>query len=64
MIGHLLYLTASHLDISYVVGVCALFQSDPHSSHLLDIKWILKYVHGTHDYGIFYSFDTNSSLLG
>lgn len=29
MIGSLLYLIVSRLDIAYVIGVCARFQSDP-----------------------------------
>ncbi|KAK0594508.1 hypothetical protein LWI29_019440 [Acer saccharum] len=34
MIGSLLYLTASRHDISFSVGVCARYQSDPRRSHL------------------------------
>jgi hypothetical protein len=33
MIGSLLYLTATRLDIQFVVGLCARFQTSPHSSH-------------------------------
>ena len=33
MIGNLLYLTASRPDISYSVGVCARYQSNPKESH-------------------------------
>ncbi|KAL4030475.1 hypothetical protein IC575_008712 [Cucumis melo] len=64
MIGSLLYLTASRPDIAYVVGICARFQSDPRTSHFTAVKWILKYVHGTSDFGILYSFDTTSTLVG
>lgn len=34
MIGSLLYLTISRLDITFVVGVCAHYQSAPRVSHL------------------------------
>src|SRR4051812_31267073 len=34
MIGSLLYLTASRLDIVFSVGLCARFQTDPKESHL------------------------------
>ncbi|KAA0032212.1 putative gag-pol polyprotein [Cucumis melo var. makuwa] len=52
MVGSLLYLTASRLDIAYAVGICARFQSYPRSSSLTVVKRILKYVHGMSDFGI------------
>jgi hypothetical protein len=33
MIGSLLYLTATRLDIQFAVGLCVHFQTSPHSSH-------------------------------
>jgi hypothetical protein len=33
MIGSLMYLTATQLDIQFIVGLCARFQASPHSSH-------------------------------
>jgi hypothetical protein len=33
MIGSLLYLTVTRLDIQFTVGLCARFQSSPRSSH-------------------------------
>ena len=47
MIGSLLYLTASRPDISFSVGVCARFQSNPKESHLIDVKRIFMYLNGT-----------------
>ena len=64
MIGSLLYLTASRLDICYNVGVCARYQSDPKESHITVVKRIIRYISGTLDYGILYSKDTNISLVG
>ena len=64
MIGSLLYLTASRPDISFSMGVCARYLSDPKESHLSSIKRIIRYVNGTSNYGIWYSFDTNASLVG
>ncbi|KAA0035790.1 putative gag-pol polyprotein [Cucumis melo var. makuwa] len=43
LVGSLLYLMASKLDIAYAVGICARFQSDPRTSHLTVVKRILKY---------------------
>ena len=64
MIGSLLYLTASHLDACYSVGVYARYQESPKDSHLLAVKKIIKYVSGTIDYGVQYTLDTKSSLVG
>ncbi|TYK28190.1 putative gag-pol polyprotein [Cucumis melo var. makuwa] len=64
IIGSLLYLTASRPNIAYVVGICARYQADPRMSHLEAVKRILKYVHGTSDFGILYSYDTTSILVG
>ncbi|BBH09902.1 transposable element gene [Prunus dulcis] len=64
MIGSLLYLTASRPDISFSVGLCARFQSDPKESHLLAVKRILRYVSGTTTFGVYYSFDSNVELAG
>ncbi|KAA0042159.1 putative gag-pol polyprotein [Cucumis melo var. makuwa] len=64
IIGSLLYLTASRPDIAYAVGIYAHYQADPQTSHLEAVKRILKYVHGTSDFGILYSYDTTSILVG
>ncbi|CAL9028710.1 unnamed protein product [Prunus brigantina] len=64
MIGSLLYLTASRPDISFSVGVCARFQSDPKESHLFAVKRIIKYVSGTIDFGLWYTYDTCVNLVG
>ena len=52
MIGSLLYLTASRLDISYSVGVCARYQDNPKESHMTDLKRIIKYVKTTTEFGV------------
>lgn len=64
MIGSLLYLTTSRSDISFDVCVCARYQSRPKESHVQAVKRILKYVTGTTEFGIWFSRDTNSNLVG
>ena len=64
MIGCLLYLTASHFDISFSVDVCARFQANPKMTHLIVVKKIIKYVSGTCDFVLFYSKESNVSLVG
>uniref|UniRef100_A0A803PZN1 Reverse transcriptase Ty1/copia-type domain-containing protein n=1 Tax=Cannabis sativa TaxID=3483 RepID=A0A803PZN1_CANSA len=63
MIGSLLYLTTSRLDLSYSVGVCARYQENPMESHVIGIKRIICYVHGIVDYGLWYSKETNADLV-
>ena len=64
MIGNLLYLTASRPDIAFSVGFCSKYQANPKKSHVGAVKRIIRYVNGTVDYGIWFSKDTNSSLVG
>ena len=52
MIGSLLYLTASRLDIYYSVGMYARQQSNPKESHNTVVKRIIRHMSGTLDYGI------------
>ena len=63
-IGSLLYLTASRIDVSYSVGVCARYQANPKESHMIALKRIIKYVKITADFGVWYSKDTNDVLVG
>ena len=64
MIGSLLYLIASRLNISYNVGVCARYQVNPKESHMIALKRIIKYVKTTVDFRVWYSKDTNDVLVG
>ncbi|KAA0058522.1 uncharacterized protein E6C27_scaffold132G001190 [Cucumis melo var. makuwa] len=50
-------------DIAYAVGICVRYQADPRTSHLETVKWIYKYVHGTSNFGILYSYETTSILV-
>ncbi|XP_050895226.1 uncharacterized protein LOC127101827 [Lathyrus oleraceus] len=64
MIGNLLYLIANRLDITFVVGVCARYQVEPKVSHINQVKRILNYVNAINEYGMLYSHDSNSMLVG
>ena len=64
MIDSLLYLTASRLNISYSVGVCARCQANPKESHMTALKRIIKYVKTTAEFGVWYSKDTSDVLAG
>ncbi|GJX78028.1 hypothetical protein Tco_0324839 [Tanacetum coccineum] len=54
MIGSLLYLMASKLDIMFSVCVCARFQEAPKTSHLEAFKRIFRYIKGTTHLGLWY----------
>ena len=64
MIGSLLYLTVSRLDLCYSVGICARYQACPKESHLIAAKKIIKYVSGTTEFGLWYSRDSTTTLMG
>eukprot|EP00253_Pinus_taeda_P007766 PITA_07766 len=54
MIGSLLYVTSSRLDVMQAVGQVARFQAAPKESHIISIKRILRYLKGTTKYGLWY----------
>ncbi|GJV42307.1 putative ribonuclease H-like domain-containing protein [Tanacetum coccineum] len=66
MIGSLMYLTASRLDIMFVVCACSRFQVTPKSSHLSVVKRIFRYLKGKPKLGLWYTkvslFDLESYL--
>jgi hypothetical protein len=51
MIGSLLYPMATRPDIQFAVCLCACFQSSPRTSHRQAIKWIIRYLRFTPEFG-------------
>lgn len=47
LVGSLVYLTVTRLDISYSVHVVSQFMSSPRSTHYDAVLYILRYVKGT-----------------
>jgi hypothetical protein len=64
MIGSLIYLCASRLDIILSVCMCARFQSDPKECHLVVVKRILRYLVSTPRFGTWYSKGSTFDLIG
>ncbi|KAJ9551910.1 hypothetical protein OSB04_015955 [Centaurea solstitialis] len=62
MIGSLLYLTTSRLDIMYSTCLCAPYQVEPKESHLTAVKQIFRYLKGTPNLGLWYSKDSGFDL--
>jgi hypothetical protein len=54
MIGSLLYVTTSKLDVKKEVGQVERFQATPKESHVLVVKRIFKYLKGTQEFGLWY----------
>ncbi|GJU58383.1 hypothetical protein Tco_1236149 [Tanacetum coccineum] len=54
MIGSLMYLTASRLDIMFAVCVCSRFQVTPKTSHLNAMNRIFRYLKGKPKLGLWY----------
>ncbi|GKA41148.1 hypothetical protein Tco_0733741 [Tanacetum coccineum] len=62
MIGSLMYLTASRLDIMFAVCACARFQVTPKVSHLHAVKRIFRYLKGQPKLGLWYPRDSPFDL--
>ncbi|GKA02555.1 putative ribonuclease H-like domain-containing protein [Tanacetum coccineum] len=62
MIGSLMYLTSSMLDIMFVVCACARFQVTPKVSHLHTVKRIFRYLKGQPKLGLWYPKDSSFDL--
>ncbi|XP_047174799.1 uncharacterized mitochondrial protein AtMg00810-like [Vigna umbellata] len=52
MVGSLRYLCNTRPNISYSVGLVSRYMQNPRISHLMAIKRILRYLKGTHNFGI------------
>ncbi|XP_068462575.1 uncharacterized mitochondrial protein AtMg00810-like [Phaseolus vulgaris] len=64
LIGSLLYLTASRLNIMFVLCLCARYQANPKESHFKYAKRILKYLKGTTNVGLWYPSHSSINLIG
>ncbi|GJR03857.1 putative ribonuclease H-like domain-containing protein [Tanacetum coccineum] len=63
MIGSLMYLTTSRLDIMSVVCACARFQVTPKVSHLYAVKRIFRYLKGQPKLGLWHPKDSQLGSL-
>jgi hypothetical protein len=64
MIGSLLYLTTTRLDIQFTVGLCAHIQASLRSSHRTTVQRIFRYLKHTPQFGIWYSASSSLDLVG
>ncbi|GKE05085.1 hypothetical protein Tco_1397103 [Tanacetum coccineum] len=64
MIGSLMYLTATRLDIQFSTVLCATYQSNPKESYLIVVQRILRYLKGTPTLGLYYPKCSGFDLKG
>nr|GEY12719.1 hypothetical protein [Tanacetum cinerariifolium] len=64
MIGALMYLTSSRLDIVHATCLCARYQAKPTEKHLKEVKRIFCYLRGTINTGLWYTKDSGFELIG
>nr|GFA42585.1 uncharacterized mitochondrial protein AtMg00810-like [Tanacetum cinerariifolium] len=62
MVGSIMYLTASRLDLVFAVCMCARYQTKPTKKHLEALKRVFWYLKGTINWGLWYSKDTAMAL--
>ncbi|GKA20199.1 putative ribonuclease H-like domain-containing protein [Tanacetum coccineum] len=63
MIGSLMYLTASRLDIMFAVCACSRFQVTPKTSHLYAMKRIFRYLKGKPKLDLWYPRESSFDLI-
>jgi hypothetical protein len=64
MIGSLLYVIASRLDVMFSVCMCARFQASPRECHLKATMRILRYLKHTQNIGLWYPKGSKFELIG
>ena len=64
IVGNLLYLTATRLDIMYAASLLARFTPCPTNRHFGTAKKVLRYIKGTLDYGLEYVKGRKACLIG
>nr|GEZ75934.1 hypothetical protein [Tanacetum cinerariifolium] len=62
MIGSLMYVTSSRLDIMFATCMCARYQANPNEHHVSAVKRIFHYRKGTINLGLWYSKDSGFHL--
>ena len=64
-VGYLMYaMVGTRPDIAHAVGVVSRFMGNPGREHWEAVKWILRYVKGTTDYGLWFTKNTEFKVEG
>ena len=62
LIGSLRYHSITRPDIVYSVGLLSKYMEKPKESHWLAAKRILRYIKGTVDFGLLFSYNNDATL--
>jgi len=63
LVGSLIYLTNSRLDILFSVSIISIFIENPNKLHFATIKRILRYLQGTKNHGLLYKKQDENRLI-
>ena len=64
IIGSLMYLTNTRLDICFVVNTLSQYLVEPRHVHLIATKHVMRYLNGTLDFGLCYTGDHDFISVG
>ena len=63
-VGSLMYsMICTRPDLAYAVSVLSKYMANPGLDHWLAMKWVLKYVNSTVNYGLIYKYTSNHLVL-
>jgi hypothetical protein len=63
LVGGLRYLVHTRPDLIYAIGYLSRFMQRPTAEHMAALKWVLRYVTGTINYGCFYKHGSDGAML-
>nr|GEU75405.1 retrovirus-related Pol polyprotein from transposon TNT 1-94 [Tanacetum cinerariifolium] len=63
MIGGLMYLISSRIEINFATFVCARYQARPTVKHLKEVKKIFRYIRQSYNMGLWYLKDSRFELI-
>jgi hypothetical protein len=64
LIGSFMYLVNTRPNICFIVNTLSQFQVEPRHEHWIAAKHVLRYIHGTINYGLRYTASSNIQLHG
>jgi hypothetical protein len=64
IIGSLMYLTNTRPDICFVLNTLSRYLVEPRRVHLVVAKYVMRYLKGTLDFGLYYNGDHDFRLVG
>ncbi|KAI3700973.1 hypothetical protein L2E82_45614 [Cichorium intybus] len=64
LVGSLRYLTFTRPYIMYAVGIISRYMEKPKQDHFIAAKRILRYIKGTLNHGLFYTYSQDEKLIG